>query len=150
MASKVDFLQNIINQTLESGYFPKFFVGIFVLVITIAYIKRDKSKEIPKVGGIPFFGSLRTLSKRPPHKMLSHLKMKHGDLFWINLGSKETLVCCSLEGMNEALMRRGAVYADRPDTFTASLLYGGDRSNGKENATVWMTSWWFCFTSHCK
>ncbi|XP_074644005.1 cytochrome P450 2C5-like [Tubulanus polymorphus] len=115
----------------DTGIILKVTLSILVIILSVIYLQNMFNKKRMKyVQGWPIFGSLHKFTKVNPHILLTLLRRQFGNIYRINIGQKKVVVVCSKQGIEEGLLKKGAVMCDRPDSVSANILYKGNRQNG--------------------
>ncbi|XP_060563810.1 cytochrome P450 1B1-like [Ruditapes philippinarum] len=108
----------------------KIFLLLLVLVLSIVYLLKSRVKDFPD-GPIcyPFIGSNQFLQTNA-HIRLTRLKEKYGDIYSIQIGKKPAVIVCSLEGIEEGLLKKSPSFGGRPRDFLPPTLFNGCHDGG--------------------
>lgn len=75
----------------------------------------------PSPPSLPIIGHLH-LVKEPLHRTLHHLSLEHGQVFFLRLGSRKTVVVSSLSAIEECFTEKDVAFANRPRLLSGKLL----------------------------
>ncbi|KAL9235606.1 hypothetical protein vseg_010351 [Gypsophila vaccaria] len=109
-------------QVLEKLPFHILALVSILTFIILMYSKQNAKNQMPSPRKLPIIGNLHQLGTLP-HRSLGSLSRKYGDLMLLHLGSKPTIVVSSADGAEEILKTHDAVFANRPDSKVASILF---------------------------
>lgn len=109
----------------------KFFLLLLVLSLSIVYLWKNRVQDFP-AGPLsyPLIGHSKLL-QTIPHIRLTRLKEKYGNVYSIKLGKQKAVVVCSLEGIEEALLKKSPVFGGRPKGFLPHEFFNGCVDGGK-------------------
>uniref|UniRef100_A0ACD5TQI7 Uncharacterized protein n=1 Tax=Avena sativa TaxID=4498 RepID=A0ACD5TQI7_AVESA len=82
---------------------------------------KNKNKLPPSPLSLPFFGHLHMVQK-PFHAALFRLAKRHGPVFWLRLGSRNTVVVSSPALAKECFTENDVALADRPSLPSSNLV----------------------------
>ncbi|XP_067909489.1 steroid 17-alpha-hydroxylase/17,20 lyase [Heterodontus francisci] len=102
----------------------------FVVFSLTGHIQRKlKGGKFPKsLPSFPLIGSLLSLrSDLPPHLLFQKLQKTYGDLFSLMMGSHYVVVINSHQYAKEVLLKKGKIFAGRPNMVTTDLLSRGGK-----------------------
>ncbi|XP_053376322.1 cytochrome P450 1A2-like [Mercenaria mercenaria] len=108
----------------------KIFLLLLVLALSIVYLLKNKVRDFP-AGPLdyPLIGTNKFLQTNP-HIRLTRLKEKYGDVYSIKLGKERAVVVCSLEGIEEGLVKKSPVFGGRPKEFLPHSFFNGCTDGG--------------------
>ncbi|XP_041474256.1 cytochrome P450 1A5-like [Lytechinus variegatus] len=89
-------------------------------------VARSGGRPLPGPRGIPVFGNMFSLDKNSPHLSLIKLAKVYGNIFKIQMGSRQVLVLNGLKAIQNALVNQALVFADRPVMFTLKAINDGN------------------------
>lgn len=117
----------MIELSLEAD---KIFLSLLVLALTIVYLWKKRVKDFPAGPiGYPLIGNNKLLQSIP-HIRLTRLKEKYGSIYSIQLGKQKAVVVCSLEGIEEGLVKKSPVFGGRPKGFLSNEFFSGGVDGG--------------------
>ena len=103
---------------------------LVVFFLSLIYLKRVLSQNFPPgPWSFPFVGSLKLL-KEKPHHHLTYLQKKYGDVYSLRLGKYRTVVACSLEAIQEGLVKNSPKFSGRSAIFSNGVLFNGHTDGG--------------------
>ncbi|KYR00785.1 cytochrome P450 family protein [Tieghemostelium lacteum] len=91
--------------------FTLLFISIIVFLF-ILIIKSRSKLDIPGPRGIPVFGNLLQLGKKP-HETMLKLYLKYGNVFSLRFGAIDTVILSEPEIIKQAFMQHGDVFNPR-------------------------------------
>ncbi|XP_060698492.1 steroid 17-alpha-hydroxylase/17,20 lyase [Hemiscyllium ocellatum] len=99
-------------------------VVLVLLLLTRNAQDRWNAARFPKsLPSWPLIGSLLSLrSDVPLHLMFQKLRKSYGSIFSLMMGSQYMVVINSYQYAKEVLLKKGKVFAGRPDMLTSNLL----------------------------
>ncbi|KAL4234233.1 hypothetical protein ACF0H5_005884 [Mactra antiquata] len=97
-----------------------------VLVVILLFGVRGKKKasSAPGPWGWPVLGNLPQLGVKP-HKTLTSLRRRYGDIYQIRMGSCPTVVLNGVKVIKQALVKQADEFAGRPDFYSFKFLANG-------------------------
>ncbi|XP_067839176.1 cytochrome P450 1D1 isoform X2 [Heptranchias perlo] len=104
-------------------------VGLVAFAIVLLIVK-GRRKNINNVSfppgpkSWPIIGNMFQLGEYP-HLTLTKMSEKYGDVFCIKLGMIPVVVVSGAETIKRALIKKGEVFAGRPDLYTFSVIAKG-------------------------
>ena len=114
-------------------------VLLVVLFLSLIYLKRALLQNFPPgPWSWPFFGNLKVLREKP-HLHLTYLQKKYGDIYSLRLGKYRAVVACSVEAIQEGLIKNSHKFSGRSSIFSNRVLFNG-RSDGGKNVLGWDVS----------
>eukprot|EP00061_Rhincodon_typus_P003787 g20961.t1 len=92
-------------------------VALLIFTLTqIARARRNAGKTPKSLPSWPLIGSLLSLrSDLPPHLLFQKLQKSYGSMFSFMLGSHYVLVINNYEYAKEVLLKKGRIFAGRPN-----------------------------------
>uniref|UniRef100_A0A8C2A5N3 Cytochrome P450, family 17, subfamily A, polypeptide 1 n=1 Tax=Cyprinus carpio TaxID=7962 RepID=A0A8C2A5N3_CYPCA len=115
--------------------------------VTLAalYLKRKMNgfvpgdRSPPSLPSLPILGSLLSLvTDSPPHIFFQQLQKKYGVLYSLVISSHKVLIVNNHHHAKEVLIKKGKIFAGRPQTVTTDLL----TRDGKDIAFADYSSTW--------
>ncbi|CAH1780062.1 unnamed protein product [Owenia fusiformis] len=94
--------------------------------------------EPPGPWGLPVLGNLLQLGSSP-HKSLTKMWTKYGNVFKIQMGSRPTVVLNGLETIRQALVRQYEDFSGRPDFYTFNFIGKGISMGFGDYTPRWRT-----------
>ncbi|XP_078459234.1 LOW QUALITY PROTEIN: steroid 21-hydroxylase-like [Lampetra planeri] len=86
-----------------------------------------RSLGVPGPRGVPLLGNVAELFRTDRHRHLAQLARRHGPVYSLRLGAHEMVVLNSAEVLREALIKKSADFAGRPQTYTGCAISFGGR-----------------------
>ncbi|XP_074268802.1 cytochrome P450 736A117-like [Silene latifolia] len=136
-------------QQLNLNCFQFFTVLSFLIFLLFLYrhllTKSTPTKHYPpNPPKLPLLGNIHQLG-RYPHRSLQSLSKRYGDIMFIYLGRRPTLIVSSDKAAREIMKTQDATFSNRPSTKTGNkLLY-----NGKDVAAAQYGEYWRQMKSIC-
>jgi hypothetical protein len=93
-------------------------------VLTVQLISAPSRNLPPGPKGHPIIGNLLDLPKHEAHLAWHEMGKKYGPLTFLKVFNRPVLVLNSHEATKELLVRRGAIYSERPALTMFSDLVG--------------------------
>ncbi|EJD45476.1 cytochrome P450 [Auricularia subglabra TFB-10046 SS5] len=91
---------------------------------------RSTRKLPPGPRGVPIFGNALAIPAEHPWLQFSEWAKEHGDVVALNALGQPIILLSSTQTVEDLLIKRGAVYSDRPPLYMASELVGWGRLLG--------------------
>nr|XP_032815065.1 steroid 21-hydroxylase-like [Petromyzon marinus] len=88
---------------------------------------RRRSLRVPGPRGVPLLGNVAELFRTDRHRHLAKLARRYGPVYSLRLGAHEMVVLNSAEVLREALIKKSADFAGRPQTYTGCAISFGGR-----------------------
>ncbi|KAH9608391.1 hypothetical protein KSS87_007779 [Heliosperma pusillum] len=117
-------------QQMNLNWFQFFTVLSFLLFLLFLYkhllTKSSSTKQFPpNPPKLPLLGNIHQLG-RYPHRSLQSLSKRYGEVMFIYLGRRPTLIISSDKAAREIMKTQDAIFSNRPSTKTGDkLLYNG-------------------------
>ena len=103
---------------------------LIIFFLSLIYLKKSLCQNFPPgPWGYPFIGSLKLLQERP-HLHLSYLQKKYGDIYSLGLGKYRAVVACSVEAIQEGLIKNSHKFSGRSAIFSNRVLFNGHTDGG--------------------
>ncbi|XP_071483426.1 steroid 17-alpha-hydroxylase/17,20 lyase-like [Diadema antillarum] len=101
-------------------------VVLGVIIIAIALVKNvmRPRRFPPGPPGLPLIGNILELNDRS-EILLDKFMKKYGDIFSLRVGERWVVVLNSVDMIKEAMLKRGAEFAGRPQVYSAEILSEG-------------------------
>uniref|UniRef100_UPI00358FF790 steroid 21-hydroxylase n=1 Tax=Myxine glutinosa TaxID=7769 RepID=UPI00358FF790 len=119
--------------------------AVFLIALLLLLWSRNKrvatrgvDRLPPGPTGLPLLGNVLELTSSAPHLKLAQLCQRYGPVCRLTLGSQLLVVLGSAKVIREALQKKAADFAGRPQTFTVDMMSFG----GKDLALGDSTSLW--------
>ncbi|XP_078073382.1 steroid 21-hydroxylase [Mustelus asterias] len=88
--------------------------------------KKRSRQELPGPPSLPLIGNLQDLRQQNLHLHLTKLAKRFGPIYRLRAWRQEVVVLSSTELIREALLKRSADFAGRPQTFIGNFIsFGG-------------------------
>lgn len=110
-------------------------VGLLVVLIVYKFIQRMKYKLPPGPFALPLIGNYEVLKARFVHEVFEKYKKKYGPVFQVHFGPIRAVVLNDINVVTEALVKRKADFANRPQTATIFLFTDGGKDIAFANYT---------------
>ncbi|XP_067134431.1 cytochrome P450 307a1-like [Centruroides vittatus] len=107
------------------------FIVLFSVLLMIKRIKEKNTnfKQLPGPIGFPIIGASHIVSKyKKPWDAFSDLRKQYGDVYGIQLGSRNCVVVSSLPIIREVLVNKCNQFGNRPDFVRFHAIFRGDRN----------------------
>ena len=115
------------NTLLYSAILFTFFL---VLSINLLLRTRKQRKNLPPSPlSLPIIGHFHLL-KQPIHRTLEALSQKYGPVFSLKFGSRLAIIVSSPSGVEECLLKKDIVFANRPHVLSGRILNYNDTTMG--------------------
>ena len=111
-------------------------VLLIILFLSLIYLRNHFCDNFPPgPWGYPIIGNLKLLQDKP-HLHLTYLKEKYGDVYSLQLGRYRTVVVCSLDGIQEGLVKNSPMFSGRSSFLSNRELFNGHSDGGEAKFTV--------------
>lgn len=103
-------------------------VLLVVFVLGLFFVGKRNAKlasTAPGPLGWPVIGNLPQLGRKP-HKVLTGLRKRYGDVFQIKMGSCPTVVLNGVKTVKQALVKQADDFAGRPDFYSFKFIANGN------------------------
>lgn len=95
---------------------------LFLLYRFVLHKNTTRNHHLPpSPPALPVIGHLH-LVKEPLHRTLHDLSLEHGQVFFLRLGSRKTVVVSSLPAVEECFTDKDVAFANRPRLLSGKLL----------------------------
>uniref|UniRef100_A0A6G1S454 Cytochrome P450 307a1 n=1 Tax=Aceria tosichella TaxID=561515 RepID=A0A6G1S454_9ACAR len=94
-------------------------------------LKNNNLKELPKPVQWPIIGHLHLMRDyhHNPWEGFNAIREQYGDIVSLKMGVHSMVLVSSYELMNEVLIKKGDIFADRPYFPRHNIVFGGDKEN---------------------
>lgn len=113
------FILNCVGSTTILVFFATFMIFM--------YLTRREARVPPGPPLVPILGNLLSLASKDVLNNLAQLRRQYGDIYALYFGKELTIFLNGYDAINDALLRKGSLFARRPETpFTKSVnIYPG-------------------------
>ncbi|XP_045194438.2 cytochrome P450 1A1-like [Mercenaria mercenaria] len=110
---------------------------VFVLGLVVLGKRRAKiASSAPGPLGWPVIGNLPQLGRKP-HKVLTDLRERYGDVYQIRMGSCPTVVLNGVKTIRQALVKQSEDFAGRPDFYSFKFIANGNSMGFSDYGARW-------------
>ncbi|XP_077988402.1 cytochrome P450 2U1-like [Glandiceps talaboti] len=95
---------------------------LLIVWLTIKHYTPPCSNYPPGPWGLPILGSSIYLDPKEPHKRIVEIAKKYGPVFSIKLNGQASVNVTGMDAIREALVKRGAEFANRPPWWVGQLF----------------------------
>ncbi|XP_046554041.1 cytochrome P450 83A1-like isoform X2 [Haliotis rubra] len=126
-----DHLLHLVKRCEE--WLPRSLAGRAVLVGTVAgvavyLVTKKRYKLPPGPRGWPLLGNLLDFQNTTMYEKLNDWKTKYGPIIMFHMGPERMVSLNSIEVVMEALVKRQADFAGRPQSYSSLLISDGGRN----------------------
>lgn len=131
---------------LTSSLMPTLFYGLVIVVLLVKYkrqrdevdahklvtkLEQHNLKALPKPPQMPIIGHLHLMRdyQQNPWDGFNAIRQQYGNIVSLQMGVHSMVLISSVEHMNEVLIKKGHIFADRPHFPRHNIVFGGDREN---------------------
>lgn len=105
-------------------------MGLVLLAASIAYVvlflgRREKNLP-PGPPTLPIIGNVHQIPKKGAHFQFTKWAKQYGEIYTLKLGTGTAAVITSKRLVKELVDKKSSVYSERPKSYVAKLISGGD------------------------
>ncbi|KAI9833611.1 MAG: hypothetical protein M1819_003564 [Sarea resinae] len=106
------------------------FVAVFTYGIYYVLQLGKRDPRFPKgPPTLPILGNMHQIKATGIHSQFKGWGEQYGGVFSLKFGSGTAIVLCDRKAIHELLDKRGVIYSERPDSYVANIVTGGDHMN---------------------
>lgn len=94
-------------------------------------LKRANLRQMPRPPSMPLIGHLHLMRdyQHNPWEGFNAIRRQYGDLVSLKMGIHQMVLISSVDHMNEVLIKKGDIFADRPSFPRHDIVFGGDKEH---------------------
>ncbi|CCL99952.1 uncharacterized protein FIBRA_01977 [Fibroporia radiculosa] len=101
-------------------------IGLLLCAFVVSHTRLRNKKLPPGPSPLPIIGNLHQLPLEYKHQVFAEWAKKYGDIFYLNVFHKPTVVISSVQVAHDLLEKRGSKYSDRPRMVMLNEIMGFD------------------------
>lgn len=96
------------------------------MVYTYLYVGRREKKLPPGPPTVPVLGNIHQIPKKGAHFQFTEWAKQYGGIYTLKLGTGTAAVITDRRLVKELVDKRSSKYSERPKSYVAKLISGGD------------------------
>lgn len=108
-------------------------VLVIILLLKLKRIseQHENLKNIPAPSRLPLIGNMHLMRdyEHNPWDGFNQIRKQYGDIVSLQMGVHHMILLSKLDYMNEVLLDKGKIFADRPNFSRYDIIFGGDKEN---------------------